>query len=151
MTRIWIAVVLAAELCGVPAWAETPKDSDALKLTLPGETAAMPDPRAVLQAFMEQDGGGVQRVVAATPHDAATVRQVRLHLRDIRDRILRGDFPWQAKASGSVLVGYRDVPAGGELAFQAEDAGVVAALHGWFEAQAADERANVIVAHGLRR
>lgn len=98
-----------------------------------------------------RDGGGVQRVVTRTPEDATTVRQVRLHLRGIRDRILRGDFPWQAKPGGVVLVGYRDVPAGGELTFQTQDAGVAAALHVWFNAQAADERANVVIAHRLRR
>lgn len=71
-----------------------------------------------------------------------------MHLRDTRDRILRSNVPWAAKASAAVLVGYRDVSGSGELTFQAQDAGVVGALHAWFNALAADPDASaVIVAH----
>jgi hypothetical protein len=59
-------------------------------------------------------------VVARQPDDEATVRQVRTHLHGIRDRILDGDS--LAPAQGHIVVGYRDVPGGGELTFHARDA-----------------------------
>jgi hypothetical protein len=136
---------------GGPAGAQTLAAASTAWQLVSRPVADPMDARATLQMLTELDNGGVQRVVAKSADDAARMRLVRLHLHDIRDRIPRGDFPWQAKASGTVLVGYRDVPTGGGLTFQAQDAGVVAALHEWFNARAADERANVAIAHRLRR
>jgi hypothetical protein len=73
------------------------------------------------------------------------VRQVRTHLHGIRDRFLDGDS--LASAQGYSVVGYRDVPSGGELSFTALDAALVAALHDWFNAQTSVEEANAVVAH----
>jgi hypothetical protein len=122
----------------------------------------MPQAHATLQMLTELDDGGVQRAVARAADDATTVRLIRVHLRDLRDQLLRGDLGALQEsggarhpripqpphgAAGVLLAGYRDVPDGGEITYQRRDAALVAALHAWFRALAAGEGVNVVIAH----
>ena len=47
---------------------------------------------ATTHIFSKTAEGGVQRVIAKQAGDAAQVKLVRLHLRDIRAQFLKGDF-----------------------------------------------------------
>jgi hypothetical protein len=111
--------------------------------------------------FTELDSGGIQRVVAKEPADERQVSLVRRHLRDIRDAVLLSGIPGlvdvgggapaparpRGATPGSLVVGYHDVPAGGELTYYSRDTALVAALHGWFDALASDPDTDAVVAH----
>jgi hypothetical protein len=117
--------------------------------------------------FTELESGGIQRVVARDPVDEMQVRLVRQRLRDICDAFLLGDIappsphplvadmPARLRDAGPgrVLVGYRDIPAGGELTYYSRDAALVDVLHDWFDTLASDPGADAVVAHlpGCRR
>jgi hypothetical protein len=107
---------------------------------------------ATTHHFTPTTDGGTQRVVADDPGDAEQVALIRVHLRAEADRFRAGDFADPAHIHGddmpgldvltaradAVDVAYRDVEAGGQLAYRSGDPRVVAALHDWFAAQVAD-------------
>jgi hypothetical protein len=108
---------------------------------------------ATRHIFTKTDVGGVQRVVARKTGDAAQVRLVRQHLREIRSQFRQGDFSGpahihgadmpglaQLKAAqpGEIAIGYKDVPGGAELAYRTRNPALVTALHSWFDAQLSD-------------
>ncbi len=160
MARTWIAAALVAAMNCSTAAAQVQDTAGAAWAQAPHRMAMAPDAHATLLMFTELVNGGIQRAVGRQPDDEATVRLVRTHLRDIRDRFVRGGLAEPGHdggasaparlahaAPGSVLVGYRDIPGGGELTFQTREAALVAALHDWFNAQASVEEANAVVAH----
>jgi hypothetical protein len=108
---------------------------------------------ATTHVFTKTAEGGIQQVVAKKPADAAQVQWVRLHLQDIRERFLKGDFSGPAhihgqdmpgladlKAAkpGQIAITYKDIEGGAELAFKTSDPALIAALHQWFDAQLSD-------------
>ena len=108
---------------------------------------------ATKHIFTKTARGGVQQVVAAKGVDAAQVRLVRRHLREIRQQFLHGDFSGpahihgpdmpglaqlQAARPGAISVTYRPVGRGAELTYSTRDPKLVDALHRWFDAQLSD-------------
>ena len=125
-------------------------------------TEGIAAPTNSTQIFTEEVTGGIQHVVARDSSDEAQVRSVRHQLRSIRDAFLRGEIPAPAYGGragvaaiallntappGSLLVGYRDIPDGGELSYRTWDARLAAALHAWFAAQVAEPQGSAVVAH----
>ncbi len=117
---------------------------------------------ATQHVFTKTDGGGVQRVVARQPSDAAQVKLVRQHLREIEAQFRAGNFAGPAHIhgadmpglvelksapAGAVAISYRDVPAGGELSYRSADGALVTALHAWFDAQLADHGHDAMAGH----
>ena len=122
---------------------------------------------ATQHVFTRTADGGTQRVVARQTGDAAQVRLVRQHLREIEGQFRQGDFSGpahihgadmpglaqlQAAPRGAVAISYRDVPGGAELAYRTADQALVGAVHAWFDAQVSDHgrdgRAGHSDAHG---
>ncbi|WP_051241529.1 hypothetical protein [Azohydromonas australica] len=160
-------VVLLAGACGAPTWSQEAVAARIADVALPGAAGAAEASPSTIRMFTESESGGIQRVVAKDAADEMKVRLVRRRLRDIRNAFLLGDvaspsshplvadLPARLRdaAPGRVLVGYRDIPAGGELTYYSRDAGWVNALHGWFDTLASDPSADAVVAHlpGRRR
>lgn len=162
-------VLLLTGACGAPTWSQEAVAARIADVDLPGAAGAAQASPSTIRMFTESESGGIQRVVAKDPADEMQVRLVRRRLRDIRNTFLPGeiappsphpfvaDMPAPARlrdaAPGRVLVGYRDIPAGGELTYYSRDAGWVNALHDWFDSLASDPGADTVVAHlpGRRR
>lgn len=103
--------------------------------------------------FTKTARGGTQRVVAKDPRNAAQVRLVRAHLRDLREQFQNGDYSGpehihghempglaelRAARPGQISMTYREVKGGAELAYRTSDATLATALHQWFDAQLSD-------------
>jgi hypothetical protein len=112
--------------------------------------------------FTKTPEGGTQRVVAKDPADAAQVKLVRAHLRQIRAEFERGDFSaptrihgeqmpglaeLKAAPRGAVAVRYREVRGGAELHYRSHDKRLVRALHQWFDAQLDDHGHDAMAGH----
>ena len=108
---------------------------------------------ATTHFFTKNAGGGIQQVVAKDPTDTAQAKMIRQHLREIRDQFLKGDFSGpshihgqdmpgladlKASKPGQIAIAYEDVEGGGQLTYTTSGAGLVAALHKWFDAQLSD-------------
>jgi hypothetical protein len=117
---------------------------------------------ATQHVFTKTTQGGTQRVVARDPHDAAQVKLVRRHLREIEAQFRRGDFSGPAhihgedmpglaelKAAkpGQVAISYREVRGGAELSYRTRNPHLVAALHSWFDAQLSDHGHDAMAGH----
>jgi len=120
------------------------------------------DLAATTHVFTKTTRGGTQRVVAKQTTDAAQVRLVRTHLRDIQRQFQHGDFSGpthvhgaempglralQAAPPGAIGVSYHDVDGGAELNYTTRDAKLVEALHRWFDAQLSDHGHDAMAGH----
>ena len=87
---------------------------------------------ATTHIFSKTAQGGVQQVVVKNANDAEQVRLTRLHLREIRDQFLKGDFSGptrihgrdmpglsalKAARPGKITIGYKDLKEGAELSY----------------------------------
>ena len=117
---------------------------------------------ATTHVFTRTADGGIQRVVAKTHGDAAQVKLVRRHLREIEAQFRRGDFAGpahihgqdmpglaqlRAARPGEVRIAYRDVAGGAELRYTTANPALVAALHQWFDAQLSDHGHDAMAGH----
>jgi hypothetical protein len=120
------------------------------------------DLKATTHIFTKTERGGIQRVVAKDVSNAVQTRLVREHLREIQQQFTKGDFSGpahihgadmpglaelKAAAPGAVSVSIADVPGGAQLTYTTRDAGLVAALHRWFDAQLSDHGADAMRGH----
>lgn len=120
---------------------------------------------ATTHIFTKTAAGGTQRVVAKNVSDAEQTELTRGHLQDIERQFLKGDFSGPAHIHGPDMPGlselrsakpgrititYRNVPGGAELEYRTADAGLVAALHNWFDAQLSDHGADAVEGHPHR-
>ena len=117
---------------------------------------------ATTHVFTKTPRGGIQQVVAKHPTDAAQIRLVRHHLKDIQREFRNGDFSGpahihgaempglaqlQAAPGGAVQVAYKDIRAGAQLTYTTRDPELVKAVHRWFDAQLADHGADAMAGH----
>jgi hypothetical protein len=160
MKTILLSLVLAAATAGVlaqPAGAQRQAEvarrgADVMPFSL----------AATQHVFTKTAHGGVQRVVARDPRDAAQVRLVRRHLHEIQAQFRRGDFSGpahihgedmpglaelKAAGPGKVAIAYQDVRGGAELSYRTKDPSLVAALHAWFDAQLSDHGHDAMAGH----
>lgn len=108
---------------------------------------------ATSHIFSKTAQGGVQQVVVKNANDAEQVRLTRLHLREIREQFLKGDFSGPTRIHGQDMPGlaelktarpgqieitYKDIKEGAELSYATANASLVSALHQWFDAQLTD-------------
>lgn len=116
--------------------------------------AVMPFSLAATEhVFTKSSSGGVQQVVARNAEDARQVALVRLHLSEIREQFLKGDFSGPSHIHGAdmpglavlktaqpgqLVIAYREIPAGAELRYTTTEAHLIVALHQWFDAQLTD-------------
>lgn len=120
---------------------------------------------ATTHIFTKTADGGVQQVVAREATDAAQVKLARQHLREIREQFLKGDFSGpahihgqampglaelQAARPGQIAIAYKDIRGGAQLRYSTRDAGLVSALHAWFDAQLSDHGHDARAGHEHR-
>lgn len=118
--------------------------------------------KATTHVFTKTADGGIQRVVAKSAGDAAQVKLVRAHLRDIQAQFVKGNFSGpthvhgaempglaelEAATPGQIAIDYRDVSGGAELSYRTTDARLVLALHRWFDAQLSDHGPDAMAGH----
>jgi hypothetical protein len=106
--------------------------------------------------FAKTDDGGVQTVVADDPGDATQVGLIRDHLRHEAEEFRQGRFTDPARihgrqmpglaalrdSAGRIEVVYADTPDGARITYTTAEAGLVTALHAWFDAQVSDHGAH---------
>lgn len=117
---------------------------------------------ATTHIFSKTAQGGVQQVVAKKSDDGEQVRLTRLHLQEIREQFLKGDYSGptrihgqdmpgladlKAAAPGQIVITYKDIKGGAELAYTTENTALVAALHRWFDAQLSDHGKDAMAGH----
>ena len=117
---------------------------------------------ATTHIFTKTAQGGVQQVVVKKSDDAEQVRLTRLHLQEIREQFLKGDFSGptrihgqdmpglaelKAAAPGQVAIAYKDIKGGAELSYTIANPALVAALHRWFDAQLSDHGKDAMAGH----
>lgn len=117
------------------------------------------DLKATTHLFTKTSNGGIQRVVAKDPSDAAQIGLVRAHLHDIHSRFQRGDFSGPSQIhgddmpglaqlkdakSGEISIAYADVKGGAKLTFRTANPKLVEALHAWIDAQLSDHGADAM-------
>ncbi|MFG2250987.1 hypothetical protein, partial [Spirillospora sp. NPDC048823] len=102
--------------------------------------------------FTKSSNGGVQTVVADDPGDQEQIRLIREHLTKEFAAFQRGDFADPASIHGAEMPGlstlaqgykriqmsFETVQNGARILFTTDDAGLVDALHAWFDAQVSD-------------
>ena len=110
------------------------------------------DLEATTHVYEKTGNGGVQRVVADDPGDAANVAAIRGHLREEADAFGRGEFSDPAEIHGEEMPGlaelergaervevrYEELPDGAQIVLTSEDPELVGAVHEWFDAQLSD-------------
>jgi len=117
---------------------------------------------ATTHIFTKTAQGGVQQVVVKKAGDAEQVRLTRLHLQEIREQFLKGDYSGptrihgqdmpglselKAAGPGQVAITYKDIKDGAELGYTTANAELVTALHRWFDAQLSDHGQDAKAGH----
>lgn len=117
---------------------------------------------ATTHIFTKTAEGGVQQVVVRKNDDAEQVRLTRLHLQEIRERFLKGDYSGPTRihgqdmpglaelktaAPGQVAITYTDTKGGAELSYTTANPALVVALHRWFDAQLSDHGKDAMAGH----
>ncbi len=160
-TRVALALALSccASLPSLAAPADAARQAEVARR---GADVMPFDLGATTHIFTKSREGGIQRVVAKRRADAAQVKLVRAHLRDIESEFRKGDFSGPAhihgndmpglaelKAArpGEIAIAYKDVPGGAQLTYRTANAKLVAALHAWFDAQLSDHGADAMAGH----
>lgn len=119
---------------------------------------------ATTHVFTKTADGGIQQVISKHP-DSKQVAQIREHLATISRQFSQGDFQAPAQIHGNTMPGlaslraarpgelmirYRDLPSGGEIAYRTANPQLVAALHQWFDAQLSDHGHDAMAGHHPR-
>ena len=101
--------------------------------------------------FQKTESGGLQHVFS-DDGDAEQIRLVRAHLEEEAAKFAQGDFHDPEMIHGNDMAGlhalvmgferlvivYSDTEEGGQISYSSEDAGLVTAIHEWFDAQLSD-------------
>jgi len=123
------------------------------------------DLEKTLHVFKKAPDGGVQQVVAKDAADAEQITLIRQHLAAICEGFKQGDFSRQRRIHGDDMPGiaelaaaypqvsfkFRDLPNGAEIVYSADDAGLVDAIHRYFDAQLTDHGRHAIGKQAAQR
>jgi hypothetical protein len=110
------------------------------------------DQASTTHVFAKTASGGIETVTANDASDANQVALIRMHLEHEAQLFTSGDFRDPAAIHGTNMPGlaqlergaghihftYAEAPSGATITYRTTDAGLVAALHTWFDAQITD-------------
>lgn len=110
------------------------------------------DQAATTHGFAKTADGGIETVTANDASDTSQVALIRMHLQHEAQLFTSGDFSDPAaihgmnmpglaeleRGAGHISFTYAEAPGGATITYQTADAGLVAALHTWFDAQITD-------------
>jgi len=121
------------------------------------------DLAATTHIFTQTAQGGVQQVVVKQANNAPEqIKLTRLHLQEIRDQFLKGDFSGptrihgqdmpglaalKAASPGEISITYKELTDGAELSYATPNADLVSALHKWIDAQLSDHGKDAKAGH----
>ncbi len=151
-----VATVVGLAACGSSGSGETARQKS---VAAKGATVMPFDQNRTTHVFDATPTGGVQRVVVKDPGDTHQITLIRSHLRKEAARFAAGDFRDPMAIHGATMPGvvalrrgfasvdvqYATLARGAMITYTTEDAGLIAALHQWFDAQLMDHGAH---AHG---
>lgn len=146
-----LAAVLVGLMLAVAACGDVTADRQA-EVAQRGAEVMPFDLEATTHRFTKTADGGVQAVTADDPTDETQIQLIRRHLLEERDKFARGDFDDPARIHGmdmpgvaelsagyqQVTVTYSETATGAELQYTTSDAGLVDAIHAWFDRQVMD-------------
>lgn len=153
VTALALTVAVGAAACASDDDPAAPADADRRAAVAErGEDVMGFDLDATAHRFSPTDTGGLEEVTARDHGDVEEIADVRAHLRTEVERWSTGDFSAPATIHGDDMPGlqqlqsagdalsirYTTLPDGARVRFQSRDAGVVNALHDWFDAQLSD-------------
>lgn len=156
---IALAIAIASTLSQFAVAADTQRQAEVAER---GKDVMPFSLEATTHVFTKTAEGGIQRVVAKNIADAGQTRLVRMHLQEIKQEFLKGDFSGPSHIHGKnmpgleelrsakqaqIAIDYRDVDGGAELSYRTSNPVMVAALHKWFDAQLSDHGANAMDGH----
>ncbi len=153
------ALLVGALAAGGYVWGARSDDDRQARVAERGAEVMPFDLDRTTHVFRKSSEGGVQTVVADDPADGRQVALVRKHLLEEAEAFRRGDFddpmaihgeemPGLAAlraSAGRIEITYEDVPSGGRIRYETQDAALMAALHSWFDAQVMDHGAHAEV------
>ncbi|MBT1003907.1 hypothetical protein KIH31_15025 [Paenarthrobacter sp. DKR-5] len=110
------------------------------------------DLNATTHTFTKTTTGGIEQIVANSPGDQHNITLIQQHLNKEAGLFAQGNYSDPANIHGAAMPGlqelqagasrvqshYEQLPAGARITFSSGDAGLVAALHAWFDAQTMD-------------
>ena len=145
--RLALLIVVAA-----PACKEKASPERRAEVAEKGSRVMPFDLAKTTHRFESLPDGGLQTVTAKNPADTLQIRLIREHLRSESERFPRGDFEDPMAIHGHAMPGiaelragagkfevkYEEVPTGATIRYRSSDAGLIDALHRWFEAQRMD-------------
>lgn len=102
--------------------------------------------------FTQATDGGVQQVTVNDPTDTRNLALIRSHLRDEAEQFRNGNYSDPAKIHGMDMAGvkdleqgaarvtvvYAEISDGAQITYTSTEAGLVTALHAWFDRQSTD-------------
>ena len=103
--------------------------------------------------FVKNAKGGIQQVIARDSGDVNQIQLVQMHLKEIREQFLQGDFSGpayihghdmpglrelQESEPGQIKIMYQEIKSGAELYYETSNIELVDAIHLWFDAQVSD-------------
>jgi hypothetical protein len=110
------------------------------------------DQASTTHVFAKTADGGIETVTANDATDRGQIGLIRMHLEHEAQLFTSGDFRDPAAIHGKNMPGlaelergashidftYAEAPSGANITYRTADAGLVAALHTWFDAQITD-------------
>jgi hypothetical protein len=112
--------------------------------------------------FTKTETGGIQRVIAKDDLNLEQVWLIRQHLEALAKNFNQGDFSgpefihgidmpglaqMRSAKPGSLQIVYAAESAGASLTFRSSDAGLIQAVHEWFDAQLHDHGGDAMEMH----
>lgn len=114
--------------------------------------------------FTQTETGGQQRVIAKNSTDVEQIQLIQKHLAQIAAAFAQGDFSGPARIHGETMPGlailraaqpgsityrYEALPNGAQLDYTSTEAGLIEAIHRYFEAQLSDHARHAMPGHAL--
>lgn len=165
MNKFLWPLVMCLAVANVPA--AEPADPARLDAVAERGRQVMPfDLEKTTHVFTPSEDGGRQEVLAKDPADAEQIRLIREHLAEIAAAFGRGDFSGPASIHGDAMPGlsalrtappgrveyrYQELPDGARIDYVSRDAGLVEAIHRYFDAQLSDHARHAVPGHEQHR
>jgi hypothetical protein len=153
LSKSWLTAALLGLLVAHPSLAQTATPERLKEVTEHGRHVMPFDLKLTQHIFTKTESGGIQQVVVRESSDKPQIELIRQHLTKISGEFSHGDFSDPEKIHGKEMPGlatlrtakpgqlhvqYIELPDGAEITYSSKEAGLVDAIHRWFDAQLAD-------------
>lgn len=109
--------------------------------------------------FTKTESGGIQQVIVKNKSDTEQINLIRIHLSEISNEFMHGNFSnpekihgeampglieLKAAKSGQIRIEYKELPDGAEITYSTEVEKLKHAIHQWFDAQLSDHARHAV-------